>query len=262
MNCLEKYRRKLIADINRNLGIVMHKPEEDPVHDFRVGIKRLTALYHLLNEINPALNAKRLLKPYRAAFKLIGDIRDVHIAINLLASLEGIDSRDTKILMRSLRSKATRDYRRFQQYAGDEKRPAIRMPSIRSSGISERAMLRHKPEVLERLLLPILDIGQKTSVKQWHKKRILLKRYHHILDAFCYCPGHGLDQSELKQMKILEQLLGDWHDRVVTAELLESLAQTEGHRNQAIAMMQTQDRVLLGAAKIYLAKYARWHGRG
>ena len=135
------------------------------------------------------------------------------------------------------------------------------MPSIHSSGISERSMLRYKPEVLNRLLMPILDTGQKTSAKQWHKKRILLKRYHHILDAFCYCPGHGLDESELKQMKILEQLLGDWHDRVVTTELLLNLAQTEGYRDQAIAIMQTQDKLLLGAAKIYLAKYARWHGR-
>ena len=120
MNCLEKYRRKLIADINRNLGVVTQSPEEDSVHDYRVGIKRLTALYHLLDEINPALNAKRLLKPYRAAFKLIGDIRDVHIAINLLESLEGTNARDIKILIRALRAKAARDYRRFQRYAGTD----------------------------------------------------------------------------------------------------------------------------------------------
>ena len=135
------------------------------------------------------------------------------------------------------------------------------MPTIRSTGISERAILRHKPIILGQLLDQILVASQKMNARQWHKKRILLKRYHHILDAFCYCPGHGLDESELKQMKILEQLLGDWHDRVVTTELLLNLAQTEGYRDQAIAIMQTQDKLLLGAAKIYLAKYARWHGR-
>ncbi len=58
------------------------------------------------------------------------------------------------------------------------------------------------------------------DAKQWHKKRVLLKRYHHQLDAFCLCPDHSSDEAELKQIKIVEQLLGDWHDRVVTAEIL------------------------------------------
>ena len=97
------------------------------------------------------------------------------------------------------------------------------------------------------------------SAKQWHKKRILLKRYHHVLDAFCYCPGHSFDETELKQIKILEQLLGDWHDRVITAELIRSLPGIETSMVSAIAIMERQDKLLLGAAKIYLRKFALWH---
>lgn len=261
MNCLEKYRGKLISGINRNLAIVVERPGVDPVHDFRVGIKRLTALYYLLNEIDPALNAKRLLKPYRRAFKLIGDIRDVHIANDLVTSLDGIDPRDTKVLVGALTARAARDYRVFQKESASARRSPIRMPTIRSSGISERAILRHKPIILGNLLTQILDAPQKMAAKQWHKKRILLKRYHHILDAFTYCPGHTLDESELKQMKILEQLLGDWHDRVVTAEMIKSLPGAEESQGATIRIMENQDRMLLGAAKIYLRKFARWHDR-
>lgn len=259
MNCLEKYRSKLITEINRDLGVILTNPEEDPVHDFRVGVKRLTALYRFLQQINPELNAKELLKPYRAPFKSIGNIRDVHIAVHLIGSLEEISPQDSKALIRGLNTKARQDYRIFQKNIPANHRLSIRMPTIKSTGISARAINRQKPVVLAQQLTQILAIGNRMDARQWHKKRILLKRYHHTLDAFSLCPGHAFDEAELKQIKILEQLLGDWHDRVVTAELIESLPAVENNRESAISIMKRQDQLLLGAAKIYLRKFTLWH---
>jgi len=259
MNCLEKYRNKLISEINRELGIILTRPEEDPVHDFRVGVKRLTALYYFLHEIDPGLNAKQLLKPYRVPFKALGNIRDAHIAEHLIDSLDEINPQDSKILIRALKLKARRDYRMFQKSIPAGQRLSIRMPTIRSTGISARAISREKPVVLKQLLSQILATTSIMNAKQWHKKRILLKRYHHVLDAFCYCPGHSLVEAELKQIKILEQLLGDWHDRIITAELIRSMPGVETSMVSAIAIMERQDKLLLGAAKIYLRKFALWH---
>ena len=70
-----------------------------------------------------------------------------------------------------------------------------------------------------------------------------------------------LDTKELKQIRILEQLLGDWHDRVVTAEMIKSLPGAATSQAASIRLLENQDRLLLGAAKIYLGKFARWHGR-
>lgn len=262
MNCLEKYRKKLIAGINRNLGVVIERPEVDAVHDFRVGIKRLTAMYHLLNEIDPGLDGKRLLKPYRGAFKRVGNIRDAHIAIELIAGLDGVETQHRQPLIGALESGAARDYRLFRQDIMRTRRSSVRMPSIRSTGISERAILRHKPLILRQLLEQILDSGKKMNARLWHKKRILLKRYHHILDAFCFCPGHRLDESEIKQIRMLEQLLGDWHDRVVTAELIRALPGAEASQADTIRFIENQERLLLGSAKIYLQKFSRWHEGG
>ncbi|UCH38886.1 MAG: CHAD domain-containing protein [Gammaproteobacteria bacterium] len=259
MNCLEKYRSKLIRDINHNLGIIVERPDEDPVHDFRVGIKRLTALYYLLAEIKPELNARHLLKPYRVAFKLIGEIRDIHIAEHLIASLDEINPQDSAALIKALRLKSRRDYRLFQQSVPADHRLSIRVPTIKSIGLSERRINRQKPVILARLLSQIITTKDKMTASSWHKKRILLKRYHHVLDAFCYCPGHSFDESELKQIRILEQLLGDWHDRVITADLIESLPSMESKRRSTIAIMEKQDKLLLGAAKIYLKKFALRH---
>jgi hypothetical protein len=65
VNCLEKYRSKLIREINRELRLVYVQPDESAVHDFRVGMKRLSALFYFLNSIEPGLDSKSLLKPYR-----------------------------------------------------------------------------------------------------------------------------------------------------------------------------------------------------
>jgi len=125
--------------------------------------------------------------------------------------------------------------------------------------ISERAILREKPAILKVLLSQIMSTGPRMTADQWHKKRILLKRYHHKLDAFQFCPGHTSDESELKQIKILEQLLGDWHDRIITAETLRVLKGVETEADRAITLMMKQDKLLLGSARIYLNKFKKWH---
>jgi hypothetical protein len=43
--------------------------------------------------------------------------------------------------------------------------------------------------------------------------------------------------------------------------LIESLPGAESARGTGLTIMQKQDRLLLGAAKIYLRKFARWHQR-
>ncbi len=258
MNCLEKYRSKLIREINKNLSVLFDTADEKAVHDFRVGIKRLTALYYFLDGIDAGPQCRQLLKPWRALFKSSGNIRDAQIATDLLRDMDGIDAGNSKSLVSALESKITRDYHAFGDITRHSARTSIRMPTIRSMGISERAILRYKPVALNQLLEQILQSDERMNAKRWHKKRILLKRYHHKLDAFGFCPGHGQDETELKQIKMLEQLLGDWHDRVVTAELLQSLPGIERQADQTVALMKKQETLLLGSAQIYLRKFALW----
>jgi len=259
MNCLDKYRSKLVKEINKDLRIILQKPEEDSVHDFRVGVKRLRALYYFLNGINADVRAKEILKPYRLLFKSMGSIRDGHIAAHLIEGLEEVNVEESKILVVAIRSRIRKDYRQFQKIVQSNAQVSIRIPTVRSIGISERAVLRGKRIVLSNLLHKILNAEGRMNAEKWHKTRILLKRYRHTLDAFCFCPGHRSDEDEIKQIKIIEQLLGDWHDRVITMQLLQTFQGLEAQTGPAIAIMNKQEKLLLGSAKIYLSKYTKWH---
>ena len=261
MNCLEKYRRKLIRDINRNLRIVIERPEVDAVHDFRVGVKRLTALYYFLHDIDPAIEARRILKPYRRLFKSIGNIRDRHIALELIRNPAEAGAGNIKTMTRAVEVSIRENYRDFGKQIERKQPLSIRSPTLNATGISTAAILRHKPRVLEKLLQQVLQVEKNLHADIWHGKRILLKRYHHVLDAFQYCPGHALDEAEIKQIRVLEQLLGDWHDRVVTIELLQALPIVDSARQSLIAELKRQDKTLLDAARIYLHKFADWHAR-
>jgi CHAD domain-containing protein len=161
----------------------------------------------------------------------------------------------------SLQSKIKQDYDLFQDISRAGAQTSVRMPTINSTGISERSILAYKPVILSRLLEQIQHSEEVMTAKRWHQKRILLKRYHHILDAFRFCPGHTQDESEIKQIRMLEQLLGDWHDRVITAELLQSQPGLDKHIDKVVATINGQDRLLLGSAKIYLRKFALWHAK-
>ena len=259
MNCLDKYRSKLISQLNRDLRIILVRPDEEPVHDFRVGMKRLTALYFFLNEVDPGLKTRKMLKPYRKLAKSIGVIRDGHIAVHLIQELDEVCDADKKVLVNAIKSKSRNDYRSFKRTIQASPLTRVSVPTIRSLGLSERAILRQKPVALKGLLSQIMSTSPRMTAEQWHKKRILMKRYHHKLDAFYFCPGHTSDENELKQIKILEQLLGDWHDRIIVAEILPLLKGVEAEADRTIAIMRKQDKILLGSAKIYLNKYKKWH---
>jgi CHAD domain-containing protein len=257
MNCLEKYRSKLIREANRELRVILESPDESAVHDFRVCIKRLTALYGFLGQVDASLPAKKMLKPCRALFKSLGSIRDAHIAIGLIENLEPSPNTQTKQLVGLLRSGIRREHRSFRGLVGTDRAVSIRLPSLRATGISSMAIKRHKPAYLEQLVSQVLLPEKHATVDGWHRKRILLKRYRHLVDAFSGCPGRGADERMMKRIVLLEQLLGDWHDRIVTAELLQSLPGVAADCTPFIRQLQNQDRALLRAAKIYLGKFAR-----
>ena len=257
MQCLEKYRSKLVTDTNRQLRVILESPDESAVHDFRVGIKRLRAFYGFLDRADEKLSAKILLKPYRAMFKRLGPIRDAHIAIGLIADLEPAPNPQSKNLTGLLRSKIRRDYRNFRNLVPNDRSISIKLPTIRAAGIPPVAITRQKSAYLEGLLSKIQSSETRMSADGWHRKRILLKHYRYTLEAFSLCPGQVADQRLLKYILLLEQLLGDWHDRVVTAELLRSLPATSTSRDPLLQQLKNQDRMLLGTAKIYLRKFAQ-----
>jgi CHAD domain-containing protein len=257
MNCLDQYRSKLLTAVNRELRAIVIAPEEHSIHRFRVGIKRLTALYRFLGTNSPEIKAKQLVKPARSLSSSISKVRDCHITLGLISELAELDNGGLTTLQRVVHNRIRKNYREFQKLTQSGIRIPLRLPTIRSMRLSENAIRRHKPEFLQQLLTGIANTSNQSTDEKWHKARILLKRYHHTLDAFIQCPGQSLDEKEMKQIEMLERLLGDWHDRVIAVDFLRSFKEHEKQTVPMIIELNRQEGLLLGSARIYLDKFNR-----
>ena len=177
MNCLDPYRGKLLAAVNRDLRAIVGAPDEQSIHRFRVGVKRLTALYRFLDVVKPEIAAQHLLKPARKLSRSISKVRDCHITLGLITELAEPGSSELTSLQPAVHARIHQDYRAFVKLTQATISLPLRLATIRSMKLSESAILRHKPEVLQQLLCAIADVSSDPAAEQWHAARILLKRY-------------------------------------------------------------------------------------
>ena len=254
MECLEKYRRGLVREANLQLRGILDSADEAAIHDFRVALKRLGALYRFLQQVDSRLTVKQWLHPSRGLFKRGGRIRDAQIAIGLIDEVGGLSGAARRSLLGRLQTDIRREYRQFQQYARERRILAIRLPSFASMAVTQAAIRRQRPVFIRQLRADILAAARDSGDDEWHRKRILLKRYRHLQDAFASCPGYSASMSLLKQVTLLEQLLGDWHDRVMAIALLRSRFGETTNLEPLLMRMEEQQRALLASSKIYLGK--------
>lgn len=262
MRCLEKYRGGLIRGINRNLKVALAAPDEVAIHDFRVGIKRVTALYAFLQDAEPAFDADAVLARYRGLFKACGRVRDLQIARGLVL-VAASDSTPASEVIATVDARIGEAHAAMVAWAAARSIAAIRLPTVRGSGVSETRILQRRESVLASLLRRVLDSGKAMTTRRWHRKRIRLKRYRHTLDAFQYCPDPDADLAEIARIQQLEQQLGDWHDRVVTSGILQSMSASAPAAAPLAIALADQAELLLDGAQDQLDELRRWYaGRG
>jgi CHAD domain-containing protein len=255
MKCLDQYRRKLLTGVNRNLRIIVDRVDEESIHQFRVGVKRLTALYRFVAAVEPGLKAGQLIKPARQLSKSISTIRDCHITLGLIDATSKLSTAETQTLQRVVHTRIRDSHREFCTLARDGVRIPLRLPTIQSLQITRNKLLQQKPVVLQQLLARVATPVSSDTDEQWHRKRILLKRYRHTSEAFGLCPGYRRDEDELKLIGLLEQLLGDWHDRVIAINILRTFGALGTLTEPLISELARQEKLLLGSARIYLDKF-------
>ncbi len=260
MECIERYCGELIGGLNRDLKAILLAPDEIAIHDFRVGIKRVTALCEFLQAVDANFDAAAVLARYRGLFKAGGRVRDLQIARGLLVAADG-GTASSAGLVDAIDAKIAEKHAALVELAEAESITGIELPTIRKSGVDEAMIVKRRDSVLASLRRRVLDSGKAMTTRRWHRKRIRLKRYRHTLDAFQYCPGHDADLAEIANIQQLEQLLGDWHDRVVAAELMKSMAATEPAATTLANALAGQAQVLLDGAQSHLDELRRYYAR-
>lgn len=223
-----KYISTLLKDFELLFKQALKGAKEEPVHDMRVVIKRLNAVFAFLAESGINKNdSTRYLSQLRNFFKSAGNLRDLQIQRSLLDHYKQQISTDLNELESYLENmeetarygflKVSSDYpKREQIYVKDEIISAVKAYSQADLDKSSDNYMFKRIKRIEK------DVFHADSDKYLHKIRQTLKELRFFIEIVQACsedsPVKELDIIEIKEV---ENILGNWNDCIVFIENLD-----------------------------------------
>lgn len=196
----------------------MKKGDQEKLHQFRVGIKKLRAVAALIEETADADDLRRDLKPFKGTYQLSGKVRDSYLHIGLAKKVSA--PADYLSKQKATLKKASRQLRKGRPH---------HLKMLRSS---KKKMLKHVQGAKNKHinlfytteLQAIADcVTQSEGVEELHDCRKRLKVLIYNLPLVGAAVQLPVNEEYLQQ---LQAAIGDWHDNVLAAEQFPELGKS------------------------------------
>jgi CHAD domain-containing protein len=237
----------------RNQKRAQKKLKAEPVHDFRVALRRCRSLAEGFSAVHSDPVWVRLRKASKRQQRALSDLRDIQVLTNWLKPLrltsgpvgEALASYFEK-QQKSARREARSSLKAFPRKRW--KRWLRRLPA-------RTELIRVNRQRLARLLLEqlnhIIELHERWTrqpgAETWHDLRVSVKRFRYMVESFLP------EESEAWSSKLqgAQDLLGEGHDLDVLHELIVKLARkkslpkvavTQSLRRVDIAARQRQNK--------------------
>ena len=213
-----KYLSEITGTIDSNLKKALLADNNDAYHDLRVGIKKLRAIMKI---IGPALKNKKLKKSIKKKSALIfhvaGKTRDMHVHSEFASDYEKLLKTDLTGLKDFIAGNTAKSRKKFIRVASKVQQNIFCgyctevKKSVKTSDSQE---LHDLVEDFVRSRIDKLNaVKNRLSAKGLHKQRKTLKELRFTYDIIEVNDSKTIDlKSQIEQIKILEDLLGKWHD--------------------------------------------------
>jgi len=217
----------------RSLRGFINKNDQDKLHKFRVGIKKLRAVASLIEQTTTLSNVRRELNPIKDTYRLGGQVRDSYLHGKLAEKVEVVNTEyldKEKLVMK----KAARKLRKgrphhFKMLRRAETRLLKRIPKLKDTKVSSF----YKKE--------LLGIGECLSSsiggEQMHDCRKRLKVLLYNLPLVTNALDGYVNENYLQQV---QAAIGDWHDHVLAADQFPELGNKSDDLMRDIKML-TED---------------------
>ena len=208
------------------------------LHDLRVAVRRTRSILKLAGDVLPANLAER----FQAEFKWLGDlttpVRDLDVYLleldNMAARLASADPRDLdpfrsflvrhraaerRRLVRGLRSQ------RFKQLMSDWRTELAKVAGDSHGGPGAAALARRR---IERAFRNVVRRGKRIAAdspsEQVHELRKRCKELRYLLEVFRPLLADEQFRPLIKELKALQDTLGDFQDGEVQREAVREFA--------------------------------------
>jgi CHAD domain-containing protein len=214
----------------RSLQGFMKNGDQNKLHKFRVGIKKLRAVASLIEQTTELNDLRSELKPIKETYQLSGKVRDSFLHMELAKTLPAADivyfSTETLVL-----KKAARKLRKDRPH------------HLKMLRRAQGRLLKHIPKVKGKKVSAFYEtelrgiggcLNSSTGVKEMHdcRKRLKVLLYNlPLVDGRLVVP---VNEDYLQQV---QTAIGDWHDQVLAAEQFPEFADRSEQMIQEVKML-------------------------
>ncbi len=210
MKNLTRFANAHFKSLIKNLESFNAIQDKETLHQVRVDVKKIKAVLGIIQYADKKFKRNKYFKPFRNIFRKAGSIREPDVLFKLLLrySIEGLAddhlARNEKSLVESFRS----DIPFFLDVIKEQKKKL--KPHLRN--ISKKDV-REYVDKLTKLLAS--QLTPRVLPDNLHKSRKVIK------EILCFSAIEKLKKRELKFYKIMEEEIGQWHDKQVLLQLLQ-----------------------------------------
>jgi CHAD domain-containing protein len=208
----------------------MQKGDQEKLHQFRVGIKKLRAVATLIEETTVLINVRDKLKPVRATYQLSGQVRDSYLHLKLAKTMPVVAKKyiaKEKLVMKKAARRLRKDRPHHYKMLSRAKERLIKLtPKVSSKRVSQ---------FYDMELRSIgTCLSSSTGVEQMHDCRKRLKVLLYNLPLV----GDKLEiPVNADYLKKVQTAIGDWHDHVLAAEQFPALGDKSEQLMEEVKML-------------------------
>jgi CHAD domain-containing protein len=210
----------------RNHKRARKRLKTEPVHDFRVALRRCRSLAEGLSAIDSDPVWRRLRKAAKRQQSALSDLRDLQVLQNWLKPLrvtKGPVGRALASYFKKHERRARRDAERSLK-SFPRKRWKRWLRRLPAGTELIRVSQRRQAELVLEQLTRIIDLHERwtkeSSADIWHDLRVSVKRFRYMVESFLPTESEAWS-AELQKA---QDLLGEGHDLDVLHELVSKLA--------------------------------------
>lgn len=226
---LETYLAKQCSVFLATYDLTLSSFDHDAIHDLRVAIKRIRTVFMLLEQMFPdQFKTGKAEGDLRELFRLSGRMRDAQVQQQLVSAYaETLNSSFEEYLnyLKNAEEKAISKFtKRLKGYQAEKDLDAKqdRVVTLLASADCD-ALRKHIILLVNDLLNNVRNIqADAAHDEHLHEIRRKLKQCHYLLSIFKKDDVALLHlHATLETLDKANDLLGDWHDRLVAMETLE-----------------------------------------
>lgn len=220
---LSSHHKHQLKQLTKDLKLVKSGFERGDIHRLRVDIKKLRALYRLMELLYPKqYEAKEHMPPLKKVFKHAGEIREMQVNLDYIKQYKlpaGIVKPYIAFLKehgKEARHRLKRNIKHYKEDGGTLTKTELSALYKQLSILNIEHILYDETKSIQNL------VHDKLTVNRLHEIRKRLKSLAEVIKLVtCINPGF-LPEALPAVLKQTETLIGQWHDRIVLIQSLNS----------------------------------------